>query len=63
MASANRRSVELRLTQVRSALAALERGEYGACRRCEEPIGYRRLKSRPESPFCVACQRGRESKG
>ncbi|MFW5877143.1 MAG: TraR/DksA family transcriptional regulator [Myxococcota bacterium] len=62
MAQANRRSLELRLAQVRSALSALESGEYGYCRRCEEPIAYRRLKSRPETPFCVDCQRGRETR-
>jgi DnaK suppressor protein len=63
MASANRQSLELRLTQVGSALSAAERGEYGLCRSCEEPIGYRRLKSRPEAPFCMDCQRGRERGG
>lgn len=60
MAQANRRNVELRLAQVRQALAAVESGEYGYCRKCEEPIGYGRLRSRPEAPFCVECQRGRE---
>ena len=60
MAQANRRSAQLRLEQVGAALAAIGRQDYGYCRRCEEPIGYRRLKSRPESPFCVECQRGRE---
>jgi DnaK suppressor protein len=63
MAQANRRSVELRLGQVRQALAAIDSGDYGTCRRCEEPIDFRRLKSRPETPFCVDCQRGRETRG
>lgn len=63
MAQANRRSLELRLGQARQALAALVEGEYGSCRKCEEPIAYRRLKSRPETPFCVDCQRGRETGG
>ena len=31
-----------------------------ACRRCEEPIGFRRLQARPETPLCVACQNQRE---
>ena len=26
------------------------------CRRCEEPIGYKRLSARPESPYCLDCQ-------
>ncbi len=56
MAEASRRNVKLRLTQVTQALSAVAAGEYGMCRRCEEPIGYRRLAARPESPFCVDCQ-------
>jgi len=60
MAQAARRGHELRLKQVRAALAAVEAGEYGDCRSCEEPIGYGRLTARPETPFCVACQSSRE---
>ena len=56
MTQANRRNHRRRLQQVGMALAALARGDYGFCRRCEEPIGYPRLKARPETPFCVACQ-------
>lgn len=63
MAQANRRSLELRLGQVRQALAAVAEGEYGICRKCEEPIAHRRLKSRPETPFCLDCQRSREGGG
>ncbi|MDH5670695.1 MAG: TraR/DksA C4-type zinc finger protein [Myxococcales bacterium] len=57
MAQATVRKLELRLQQCRAALTACERGDYGNCRRCEEPIGYRRLSARPEAPFCVGCQR------
>ena len=56
MTAAHRRSFEVRLEQVKQALGFVERGEYGECRKCEEPIGYPRLSARPESPFCVACQ-------
>lgn len=56
MTAAGRRDVELRLRQIEQALALVERGEYGACRSCEEPIGVRRLEARPESPYCVECQ-------
>ena len=56
MAQASRRNVERRARQVAAALEALEAGEYGLCRRCEEPVGYARLKVRPETPFCLACQ-------
>lgn len=60
VAKSGRRSIELRLQHVRSALETLERGTYGECRECEEPIGYARLKARPESPFCLECQGARE---
>ncbi len=56
MSAANRRSVDLRLRQVLQALELIERDEYGLCRRCEDPIGIRRLEARPESPYCLDCQ-------
>jgi DnaK suppressor protein len=56
MTAANRRSSEIRLQQVDMALNAVERGDYGLCRRCEEPIGHRRLRARPEAPHCLDCQ-------
>lgn len=62
MAQAGRRAIEMRLRQVKAALASLGSGSYGFCRHCEEPIGYSRLKVRPESPFCVDCQKRVESR-
>ena len=56
MAKANRTGVEQRLKLIESALLAFKQQRYGECRRCEEPIGYPRLKARPESPFCLECQ-------
>ena len=55
MAREARRRHELRRSQVRRALSTIEDDEYGDCRRCDEPIDFRRLKARPESPFCVDC--------
>ena len=60
MAVANRRSLELRLQQITAALVAHDQGEYGICRSCGEPVGYPRLKARPETPLCVECQGVRE---
>ena len=57
MAKATREKTQLRLTQCKVALSAFDRGEYGLCRKCEEPIGYRRLCAKPEAPFCLECQR------
>ncbi len=62
MAKATKDKAKLRLAQVRVALQAHAAGEYGYCRRCEEPIGIGRLRSRPETPFCVECQ-GRRERG
>ena len=62
MAQANRRGHEVRLSQVRAALAALDNDEYGDCKKCEEPIGYARLNVRPEAPFCIACQEQSEAR-
>jgi DnaK suppressor protein len=56
MAKASRSKNQLRRRQVIAALATLEQGGYGDCKLCDEPIGYRRLKAKPEAPFCVACQ-------
>ena len=46
--------------QIAAALKAFDDDSYGDCRTCGEPIGYKRLKSRPEAPFCLACQSARE---
>ncbi|PLX84993.1 MAG: hypothetical protein C0618_10960 [Desulfuromonas sp.] len=62
MAQATRQKHELRLGLAQQALTLLERGTYGDCRRCEEPVGYARLKARPETPFCLECQSEREGK-
>ncbi len=56
MAIASRQSQTKRLQLLQNALQAIEREDYGECRLCEEPIGYPRLKARPETPFCLGCQ-------
>ncbi len=63
MALATVRSAEGRLAQVKRALAAHASGGYGACVECGEPIGYRRLRSRPETALCLPCQAERETPG
>ena len=61
MTKANRSTYERKLRLVKAALDTIAKGEYGYCRSCEEPIGYRRLTARPETPFCLECQDARES--
>lgn len=56
MAKATRAALEIRRQQVSAALAAIEIGSYGACKRCEEPIELARLRAKPETPLCLDCQ-------
>ena len=46
----------LTLKQIEAALGRVKDGSYGVCLKCEEEISEKRLKARPESPFCTACQ-------
>jgi DnaK suppressor protein len=60
MRSAQRRAEQGRLAQARSALHRITQGDYGECMDCGEEVGFARLEARPETPFCLACQRLRE---
>ncbi len=60
MAKATRAGHHQRLLQIEAALRVFKLDRYGECRRCEEPIGYLRLNVRPESPFCLDCQKQSE---
>ncbi|WP_328321522.1 TraR/DksA family transcriptional regulator [Streptomyces sp. NBC_00388] len=44
-----------RLDDVDRALERLDRGEYGRCERCGEPIPAERLEVRPAASTCVTC--------
>ena len=60
MTRAGRSTLELKRRQVEASLDGHTKGVYGQCRSCEEPIGYPRLRARPEAPFCLSCQDRRE---
>lgn len=62
MAKANRQRAEIRLRQVRAALANIDEGDYGFCNKCEEPIPVKRLEVYPESPLCLECQSALEGR-
>mgnify|MGYP000565810525 CR=1 FL=1 len=62
MAKANKLNAEQRLLQVRNALTLVKNDDYGWCKKCDEPVGYPRLKARPETPFCLTCQSEFESR-
>ena len=60
MLQANRSALSARAQRVQSALARLADDEYGECVGCGQEIGYKRLKARPESLYCIGCQTARE---
>ena len=61
MVDAQRQVAAKRLRAVAAALARLDDDRFGDCAACGEKIDRRRLRVRPESAVCLACQRERES--
>jgi len=43
------------LNQVNTALARVDKGEYGVCAVCDEPIPVARLEALPYTDRCVSC--------
>lgn len=56
MAKAEKALKKRRLLQVEAAKERLADDEFGWCCSCGEAIAFRRLRARPEVPFCVRCQ-------
>lgn len=56
MAVANAGHIRAHLNRVRRAIASMDEGDFGICRDCGDDIAFARLKVRPDSPLCVACQ-------
>jgi DnaK suppressor protein len=48
------------LKDVASALQKLDDGSFGACERCGEIIGEKRLEALPFARYCIDCQRAVE---
>jgi DnaK suppressor protein len=59
MAQASEKHMREHLQRVELALRAVDE-EYGFCRECGEAIGYPRLRARPDTFLCLACQAVRE---
>jgi len=49
------------IMQVQDAISRLERGEYGICDDCKQPIGKARLLAYPRATQCVDCKRAEEA--
>lgn len=50
-------TLETELRDVGESLSRLEKGTYGVCKYCNEPIDEQRLRARPTSSSCVACKK------
>lgn len=48
------------LEQSQLALSLFDKGEYGLCEVCNEPIGKARLQAFPRATMCVACKQREE---
>lgn len=46
---------QLEIQQIRAALVRLDKGTYGTCTHCGQPVGERRLQALPYAAFCIAC--------
>jgi DnaK suppressor protein len=43
--------------QVVEALERLDRGTFGVCEQCHQPISRDRLEAIPYAPYCIECER------
>ncbi len=49
--------LERRMQDIEHALRAIEKGQYGLCERCGNPIEPERLEVKPDAILCLNCQR------
>jgi len=57
MMEALEESSRAEVRQILSALDRIEKGEYGTCETCAEPIAKARLKALPYATQCIECAR------
>lgn len=50
------RVLEKSLEDVEKALERIEKGEYGICKYCHNPINIKRLAARPTANSCITCK-------
>ncbi len=48
-------AARVEVTQIKQALARIDKGEYGICEACGEAIKEERLKALPYSNLCIQC--------
>lgn len=54
--------LERKVADISSALRSIEKGLYGTCERCGNPIEQGRLEVKPDATLCLACQQEVERK-
>ena len=50
------RSIRAELAQIEKTLARLDKGKYGVCEVCGDPITSKRLEAAPYASRCVVCE-------
>lgn len=50
-------ALELELKKINQALVKIEKGDYGLCEKCQQPISPERLKAYPQAQYCQQCQK------
>ena len=60
MSQASGRRREHQQHSITAALSRLDRGEFGYCRECGEPIARKRLEFDPTAVLCIGCASNRE---
>jgi len=50
-------TLETRLRDITKTLSRIDKGDYGTCKYCDQPIELNRLKARPTSSSCVSCKK------
>jgi RNA polymerase-binding protein DksA len=48
--------LERKIQDIDAALRSIEKGQYGICERCGNPIEAGRLEVKPDATLCLACQ-------
>ncbi len=54
-------TTRIQLQQIEAALASIENGNYGVCRRCGADIPEQRLEAIPETDLCISCRQEDET--
>ena len=47
---------KLQIKEIKRALRRMDKGMYGVCANCNQPIRFERLMALPTTPLCIDCQ-------